>query len=68
MTLIKEYRCDSVVPTDDEILDGIEMAKDEKCIVKLYWNFVNGVSLFLEITENSSFAECKNKIKSYYDL
>ena len=37
MKIVKEYICDGDLPSDEEILESIEIANKEDCIVKLQW-------------------------------
>lgn len=61
MKIVKEYICDNRIPTDDEIIECIDIANKENCIVKLKWFFPYNGWHKLHINENMSFDDCKNK-------
>ena len=68
MKLIKEYVCDDIRPSDEEILEGIEIANKENCIVRLTWYFPYSGNYKLEIEKGMTIEECKNKLPRCYPV
>lgn len=68
MKYIKEYLCDKITPSDEEIRECLEIVNKEDCIVKLTW-FVryNGWHNLL-IKNGMTFEECKDKLPKVYGL
>ncbi len=68
MKLIKEYLCDDHIPSDEEILQGIEIANSEDCIVRLKWFFPYSGQYKLHITKGMTLEDCKDKLPKCYPL
>lgn len=68
MTLVKNYVCDSKTPTNEEILEAIEIAKRDKCIVKLSWNFPYSGWYSLSIDSTTSFEEAISSLPKIYPV
>lgn len=66
MRLIKEYQCDTVTPTDDEIYECLDIAKVEHCIVHL--NFYCYGNYSICITGDMTLKECKDQLPAVYGL
>lgn len=68
MKQIKKYQCDSTAPTDTELRDCISLAKSDHCIIRLIWYFplIGGYSI--DITEDTTFEDCKDMIPKYYPV
>lgn len=68
MKLIKEYLCDNRTPSDEEIMECLEIVNNEDCTIKLTWFFpYNGWhKLFIE--KGMTFDECKNKTRRVYGV
>lgn len=66
MKLIKEYICDGITPSDDEIKEGIKIANTEDCIVKLAWFYTYSGWYKLFIRKGMTFEECKDKLPKVY--
>ena len=68
MKLIKEYECEKSAPSNEEILEGIEAANREDCVVKLRWFFPYSGWYELSITKGMTFEECKDKLPKVYPV
>ena len=69
MKLVKDYMCDDIRPTDEEILECIDIAnKEENCIVRLNWYFPYSGKYKLEINKGDTFEECKSKLPKSYPV
>lgn len=68
MKLIKEYLCDRSTPSNEEIMECLDVVNKEDCIVKLTWFFpYNGWhKLFVE--KGMTFEECKDKLPKVYGI
>lgn len=68
MKLIKDYICDDIIPTDEEILECIDIVnKEENCIIRLNWYFYSS-KYTLEINKGATFEECKSKLPKSYPV
>lgn len=68
MKLVKEYECDNRTPSDEEILQSIEIANTEDCIVKLKWFFPYSGWHSLHITKGMTFEDCQEQLPKYYPV
>lgn len=68
MKLIKEYLCDNRTPSDEEIMECLEIANKEDCIVKLKWFFPYSGWYHLTATKDMTFEECKDKLPKVYGV
>ncbi len=68
MKLIKNYKCDSSTPSDEEIKEGLDIASTEHCIVRLNWFFPYSGHYHMDITEGMTFEECKEKLPKRYPV
>lgn len=69
MKLVKDYMCDDIRPTDEEILECIDIVnKEENCIVRLNWYFPYSGKYKLEINKGDTFEECKSKLPKRYPV
>ena len=68
MLLIKEYQCDNRTPSDEEIREGMQIAAEEHCIVRLNWFFPYSGHYHLNIKEDMTFEDCKAKLPRVYGV
>ena len=68
MKLIKEYLCDNTAPSDEEIIECLEIVNNENCIVRLTWFFPYNGWHKLHIKTGMTFEECKNKLPKVYGI
>lgn len=61
MKQIKSYLCDNRTPTDEEIMQCVEIANAEDCIVELTWYFSYS-ECKLNISKDMTFEKCKNAV------
>lgn len=66
MVLIKEYQCNSTTSKEEEIREGLKIATDEHCIVRLNWFFPCSGHYHLDITEGMTFDDCNGKLPKCY--
>lgn len=62
MRLMKEYKTAFVTPSDEEIKEGIEMAKAENCVVRICYFVPYSGCYHLDIEPDSTFEQCYNLI------
>lgn len=67
MTRILEFKTAFVAPTDDEIREGIEIARAEQCIVRIVYFAPYYGYHYLDIDPHSTFYECKRAIETPTD-
>lgn len=68
MRLIKEYLCDNRTPSDEEIKECIEIAKEENCVVKLKWLFPHNGWHERLIKRDMTFEEIKDNLPTHYGV
>lgn len=68
MKLIKEYLCDNRTPSDEEIMECLEIVNNEDCIVKLTWFFPYNGWHKLFVKNGMTFEECKDKLPKCYAI
>lgn len=68
MKLIKEYMCDNITPSDNEIEEAVNIASTEDCIVKLYWYYPYSGSYNVPIYPNATVEKVKEKLPRCYPL
>ena len=68
MKFVKEYICDDIIPSDEEISECIAIATQESCIVNLRWFFPRNGWHNLYIREGSTLEECKGKVPHRYSV
>lgn len=68
MKQIKSYLCDNCTPTDEEIMQCIEIANVEDCIVELKWYSPYSGWYELCISKDMTFEECKNILPEVYPV
>jgi len=66
ITEIKHYYCDKI-PSNMDILEGIDIAKEKQCRVTIHW-FVLGWEYIATIDENSSIDDVKKQIPKVYGM
>lgn len=66
MKLIKEYLCDNVTPSDEEIKECLEIVSHEDCVVKLLWLFPRNGWHKMYIKKGMTFEECRDKLPKRY--
>ena len=64
MVRLKEFKTSFVVPSDDEIRHGIQIAKEEGCIVRIYYFVPYSGYFHLDIDKDSTFDECHRIVNS----
>ena len=64
MVRVLEYKTAFVTPSDDEILEGIEIAKAEHCVVRIVYFAPYYGYHSLDIDAASTLEECKTRIQS----
>lgn len=62
MRLIKEYKTSFVVPSDDEIREGIEISRKDSCIVRIHYFLPYSGYYHLDIEPESNFEECYHRV------
>lgn len=65
MMRVKEFVTSFVMPTDDEIREGVRVAKEEDCIVRISYFVPYSGSYTLDITPNSTFEECYVRVHNH---
>ena len=68
MKQIKYYECESCTPTNEEILQCIEIANNENCIVNLKWFFPYSGWYTLRIIKGMTFENCKEQLPKVYGV
>ena len=68
MKPIKDFLCDKTHPTDEEILECINIANAENCVVKLRWFAPYNGQHWLLIEPGMSFEECKAIVPKRYGV
>ncbi len=63
MMRIKQYKTSFVVPSDDEILQGIKIAKCDQCIVRIHYFLPYSGYYHLDIDPQSTLEECQRRVK-----
>ena len=66
MKIVKEFICDGDVPSDEEILECIEIAKREDCAIKLKWFGSYSGWHKLLLYKGMTLETCKGVLKKYY--
>jgi hypothetical protein len=66
ITEIKHYYCDNT-PSDMDILEGMNIAKEKQCRVTIHW-FAWGWEYTVTIDENSSLDEVKEQMPKVYGM
>lgn len=66
ITEIKHYYCDDT-PSNMDILEGMNIAKEKQCRVTIHW-FVFGWEYSATIDENSSLDDVKKQMPTVYGL
>ena len=64
MQRIKQYKTSFVVPSDDEIREGIEIARHDNCIVRINFFLPYSGYYHLDIDPKSTFEECYHRVHS----
>lgn len=64
MVRLKQYKTSFVVPSDDEIRSGIEIAREENCIVRITYFVPYSGYFHLDIDPESTFDECYTRVHS----
>ena len=67
MRLLKEYKTSFVVPSDDEIREGIEVSRKDCCIVRIHYFLPYSGYYHLDIEPESSFEECYHRVHAGHD-
>lgn len=68
MKLIKEYLCNDIVPSDEEIMECLEIVNNENCIVKLIWFLPYNSWHEFFVEKGMTFEECKDKLTKVYEI
>ena len=68
MKQIKEFLCDGLNPTNDEIERCLKAAKNENCVINLYWIAPNKYMYNIFIRDNMTFEECIEQIPKFYPM
>ena len=66
ITEIKHYYCDNT-PSDTDIIEGMNIAKENQCRVTIHW-FKWGWEYTVTIDENSSLDDVKKQIPRVYGI
>ena len=64
---IKHYHCDDQ-PKDEDIRQGMEIAKANKCRVDIHWFVKYSGKYRIIVNEDSSFEDVKKQIPKYYGM
>lgn len=67
MKLIKEYLCNGH-PSDDEIIESLEILAKEDCIIKLTWFIRYNGWHKIFIKKDMTLEECKDRLPKRYGL
>lgn len=67
MIPIKTFRCESK-PTQQEILEAIKIAKEDKCIVELKWFVAYSGNYSITISAEETFEGIVNKLPKKYPV
>lgn len=62
MIQLKEYKTSFVIPSDDEIREGIEIARAGQCIVRIHYFLPYSGYYHLDIDPASTFEECYKRV------
>lgn len=66
---VKIYQCEfDKVPTDSDLEECISIAKEHKCIVQLEWCLKWAGHYHIQIDENTTLEEAKNKLPKEYGV
>ena len=68
MKQIKEFLCDEKSPTNDEVERCLKIAKNENCVINLYWDGPNKYTYNIFIRDNMTFEECVEQIPKFYPM
>lgn len=68
MKLIKNYLCEGRVPSDEEIIQGIEIVNSEDCVVHLIWVYPYSGKYELYISKGMTLEDCKDKLPKRYPV
>lgn len=69
MKLVKNYRADGKIPTDDEINQCIEISNRKDCIVHLEWVFSPYSGRYsVDIIKGMTYEVIKNKLPKCYPV
>jgi len=68
MKLIKEYLCDGARPSEEEIVECLEIVDKESCIIELRWFFPYSGWYNLFIDQSMTFDECMDKLPKVYGI
>ena len=66
--LVKEYFCDKQTPSDEEIMQSVEIANKENCVVKLKWFFPYSGWYDRYIKPGMTFEEVKESLPEVYGV
>ena len=64
---IKHYECDNV-PKDEDILQGMEIAKENNCIVTIQWFVPYSGTYTVSISDGSTLDDVKAKMPKVYGI
>ena len=62
MRRLKQYKTSFVVPSDDEIREGLEIAKQDNCVVRINYLIPYSGYYQLDIEPESTFEECYKRV------
>jgi len=68
MRQLKEYKTLFATPLDEEIREGIEIAKRDNCIVRISFFVPYHGNNYLDIEPESTFEECYNRVHATYPV
>ena len=68
MLQIKHFKTAFVTPSDDEIREGIEIAKEEGCIVRIDYFVPYSGQYHLDIDPESTFETCYSRVHRRYSV
>lgn len=68
MKLVKEYLCDNITPSDEDIKDCIRIAKEEDCVVKMKWFFPYNGWHERYIKKDMTFEEVNDSLPTVYGV
>ncbi len=67
ITEIKQYFCEGT-PKDEDILQAIEIAANNKCLVELHWSVVYSGRYRMTVSESDTLDSVKKFIPKYYGI
>ena len=68
MIEVRNFKCDSSTPSEDEIREGVQIANEAGCIVRLNWFFPYSGNYRLDIMPGNTFEDCVQQLPKCYPV